>query len=133
MRGLIDSQVWDWAASERRFMMMVPLAMAVSIEKRVFPGTWTPGQYSSLPHTGPSSAPMLQRAQSYLRRAALFCDTGEIYGPGSLRAGNEWRRGERTQPSSWACLQDSPPSRTPTITLRPLSRALRPCPCPWEP
>jgi hypothetical protein len=39
MRGLMWAQVWDWAASERRFMMIVPFSMAVSMLKRVFPGT----------------------------------------------------------------------------------------------
>ena len=42
-------------------------------------------------------------------------------------------RNARTQPSSRACFQLSPFSRTPTTTLRPLSRAFRPCPWPWEP
>ena len=41
MRGLSSFQVWDWAASERRFMMMVPRSMASSMGKRVFPGTCT--------------------------------------------------------------------------------------------
>jgi hypothetical protein len=32
-----------------------------------------------------------------------------------------------------ASFQEAPPSRTPTMTFMPLSRALRPCPCPWDP
>jgi hypothetical protein len=46
------------------------------------------------------------------------------------------QRGQRrtqerlTQPSFLASSQLSPSSRTPTITLRPLSRAFRPCPWP---
>lgn len=32
-------QVCDWAASERRFMMMVPLLIASLIGKRFLPGT----------------------------------------------------------------------------------------------
>ncbi len=39
MRGAMVGHVWDCAASERRFMMMVPLLMASSIGKRVSPGT----------------------------------------------------------------------------------------------
>lgn len=34
-------QVWDWAASERRFMMMVPFSRASLIGKRFLPGTCT--------------------------------------------------------------------------------------------
>jgi len=37
--GLIEGQVSDWAASERRFMMMVPLPMASSMSKRFLPAT----------------------------------------------------------------------------------------------
>jgi hypothetical protein len=49
MRGLMSFQVWDWAASERRFMMMVPLLIASLMGKRFLPGTYENGdacQYS---------------------------------------------------------------------------------------
>jgi hypothetical protein len=36
--GLIAGQVSDWAASERRFMMMVPLLMASSTSNKFLPG-----------------------------------------------------------------------------------------------
>lgn len=37
--GLMAGQVSDWAASERRFIIIVPLLMASSSPKRFFPGT----------------------------------------------------------------------------------------------
>lgn len=37
------------------------------------------------------------------------------------------------QPSWMASFHDAPSFRTPTMTLRPLSRRLRPWPWPWEP
>lgn len=37
--GLMAGQVSDWAASERRFMTMVPREIASSTSKRFFPGT----------------------------------------------------------------------------------------------
>jgi len=37
--GLMAGQVSDWAASERRFMMMVPFPMASSMSKRFLPAT----------------------------------------------------------------------------------------------
>ena len=67
--GLMAGQVSDWAASERRFMMMVPLLMASSMSKRFLPGT---------------------------------------------------------QPSCSASFHEAPFLRTPTMTLRPLSRRFRP-------
>ena len=64
-------QVSDWAASESRFMTMVPREMASSTSKRFLPAT---------------------------------------------------------QPSCSASFQDLPFFRTPMMTLRPLSRRLRPWP-----
>ena len=40
MRGATVGHVWDWAASERRFMIMVPRSMASSMGKRVAPGIY---------------------------------------------------------------------------------------------
>ena len=40
MRGATVGHVWDWAASERRFMIMVPWSMASSMGKSVSPSTY---------------------------------------------------------------------------------------------
>lgn len=39
IKGLSASQVWDWAASESKFIMIVPFPIASSIGNNVFPGT----------------------------------------------------------------------------------------------
>lgn len=69
--GLMWGQVSLWAASDKRFMTMVPLEMASSTSNRFLPGT---------------------------------------------------------QPSWMASCHDLPSLRTPMMTLRPLSRRLRPWP-----
>jgi hypothetical protein len=57
--------------------------------------------------------------------------SGHLGAEESVREAREVRGAcARTQPSSQACFQLSPFSRTPTMTLSPLSRAFRPCPWP---
>jgi hypothetical protein len=85
--------------------MTVPLLMASSMPKRVSPGTQ------------PSSWACFQ----------LQLGGGNDKGGDGQRSGPSKRRQERRR------THDSPPSRTPTMTLMPLSRALRPWPWPCEP